>query len=489
MKFLHDIIYGIKFIKIINNINLKISSLKFDSRCIMSKNDMFFAIKGYNFDGHNFINKVIIEQNVQVIVCEYLPNVIYEKVTYFQVESVSYALGIISKNFYNNPSLSFKLIAITGTNGKTTCVTLLYKLFCKLGFICGLISTIENYISNENIVSNQTTPDIIFLNEFFVKAKNKKCQYVFMEASSHGIMQNRLIGLSIDILGFTNITHDHLDYHKTFDEYLKVKKKIFDSLPKDSIAIINLDDKNFELIIENCLAKKKFYSLNKLTDYSGKILKYNINSSFLEFNGLKFYTSLIGNFNVYNTLLVFAISSELISDSIKIIDNLSTIHNVKGRFEKIFSCTNITIIIDYAHTPDALENVLKTINQVRSGKELLFTVFGCGGNRDKKKRAKMGKIAIDLSNQVIVTSDNPRNENINQIIYDIISEIDTQKSSKYTIISDRRKAIKEAILLAKSGDIILIAGKGHENYQEVNEIKYYFDDLEISKKILKQLKK
>lgn len=488
MKLLHDIIYGVKIIKIINDINLKISSLQFDSREI-SQNDMFFAIAGYYLDGHNFINQVILEKGVKVIVCKYLPNIIYQQVTYLQVQDVSYSLGIISRNFYNNPSLNFKLIAITGTNGKTTCVTLLYKLFCKLGFICGLISTVENRIADEIIEANHTTPDIISLNKLFVKAKHKGCQYIFMEASSHGIKQNRLIGISIDILGFTNISHDHLDYHKTFNKYLKVKKKLFDSLSQNSIAIVNVDDKNFDLIIKNCVAKKKFYSFNKFTDYKGIILKYGIDYSFLEFNGLKFYSSLIGNFNGYNMLLVFAIASELTDNALKIIKNLSAIHNVIGRFEKIISVTNITIIIDYAHTPDALENVLKTINSVRTGKEKLFTIFGCGGNRDKTKRPKMGKIAIDLSNKVIITSDNPRNENINQIVYDIISKIDIQNVSKYIVIFDRKTAIEETILLATSGDIILIAGKGHEKYQEINGIKYYFDDLAISKKILKKLNK
>lgn len=489
MKLLHDIIFDVKIIKIVNkDVNLKIDSLQVDSRLI-KENDIFFAIKGCHFDGHIFINDVIINKGVKIIVCKNLPKIIYHNVTYIQVEDVSYSLGIMSRNFYNNPTIHFKLIAITGTNGKTTCVTLLYQLFCKLGFTCGLISTIEHRIDDEIICSNQTTPDILFLNKLFVKAYNKNCQYVFMEASSHGIEQNRLTGISIDILGFTNITHDHLDYHNTFNIYLKVKKKLFDILSKNATVVVNLDDKNFNVLISNCLAKKKFYSFHQSVDYYGIILKYDFNYSLVKFNDLTFYTSLIGKFNAYNILLVFSISCELHLNPFDIVTCLSQIDNVKGRFEKIVSLKNITIIVDYAHTPDALKNVLETINLIRIGNEKLFTIFGCGGNRDTTKRSKMGIIASELSNKVIITSDNPRYENVNQIINEIISEVSVENIIKCTVIVNRKKAIEYAINLAQSGDIVLIAGKGHEKYQEINGMKYYFDDVAISKTILKQLKK
>lgn len=487
MKTLYKLLKDVKIIKRINDYNYTVHRLEIDSRKI-TNNDVFFAIRGSTTDGHHFIESAI-EKGAKVIICKNLPQVLHQKITYLQVEEVSYTLGIIVRNFYDNPSTHFKVIVITGTNGKTSCVTLLYELFCELGFICGLISTSENRIADEITPSNSTTPDILSLNELFVKAQNKNCEYIFMEASSHGIYQNRLAGISIDIAGFTNLTHDHLDYHKTFHEYLKAKKLLFDRLDETSIAISNSDNKNGRIILQNCKATKKFYALKKLADYKGKILESRIDGLMLQFNKLTFWTQLAGDFNAYNMLLVFAIACEFGIDPFKVVTQLSKIKKVKGRFETFISKTKITTIIDYAHTPDALKNILKSINQVRSKNETLFTVLGCGGNRDKKKRPKMGNIATQFSDKTIITSDNPRNEDPKQIIEEITLGINIKNFEKYIVIPDRKEAIKKAVLMAKSGDIILISGKGHEDYQEIGSHKYPFNDFQISEKLFIKLKK
>lgn len=481
IKKLNSLLKEVKILKRINNINHIVNELQIDSRKVNS-NDIFFAIQGININGHEFIEEAILKGAI-VIICENLPKTINYKITYIQVKNTSYTLGIIARNFYNNPSASFKLVAITGTNGKTSCTNLLYQLFCKLGFRCGLISTIENRIIDENISFNYcyTTPDILSLNRFFKKAKNKGCTYVFMEASSHGIDQNRLVGISICIAGFTNISHDHLDYHKTFSKYLKSKKILFDNLSKNSIAISNLDSSNGMIMIQNCRATKKLYSLKSSVHYKGKIIESRIDGLLLQFNGLEFWTPLIGSFNAYNLLLVFSIACELGINPVEVVTHLSDIKKVKGRFETFISDANIISIIDYAHTPDALKNILESINQVKTYNQRLFTIFGCGGNRDKKKRPKMGQIATEFSDFVIITSDNPRNEDPIKIIEDIKLGISIKNFNKYTIICNRKKAIKTAVLMAKINDIILIAGKGHENYQEINNIKYPFNDYEIIK--------
>lgn len=488
MKTLYKLLKTIKIIKQINNLDCLVNFLQIDSRKI-SNNDVFFAIKGTYYDGHQFIEEAI-KNGAKAIIFEKLPPTIHKKVSYIQVKNVSYSLGIIAKNFYNNPSSNFRVVVITGTNGKTSCATLLYKIFCNLGFICGLISTIKNQIANLIIPATHTTPDILSLNKLLVKAKNKNCHYLFMEASSHGIQQNRLVGISIDIVGFTNLTYDHLDYHKTFKKYLKAKKLLFDRLTKNSIAISNLDDENGKIIVEKCKANKKFYGIKNNADYKGKILESRIDGLMLKFNNLKFWTPLTGTFNAYNSLLVYATACELGINPLKVIKQMSNIKNIKGRFETFISNTKIIVVIDYAHTPDALEKILENINQIRMRKkETLFTIFGCGGRRDKQKRPKMGKIATQLSDKTIITSDNPRDEDPNQIIKEIQLGIDAQNLEKYIIIPNREEAIKTTILIAKTGDIILIAGKGHENYQEISGTKYPFNDFEVTKNLFIKLKK
>lgn len=487
MKNLYKILNGVKIINLINDENKNIKSLQVHSDRV-SDNDLYFAIKGSKFDGYQFIEKAI-KKGAKVIVCNKLPDITYKKVTYIKVTNVSYSLGIIAKNFYNNPSINFKVIVITGTNGKTTCATLLYQLFTKLGYNCSLISTIENYINNKKYIAKYTTPDILYLNKFFVKVKKEKCTHLFMEASSHAIHQNRLVGITIDIAIFTNITHEHLDYHKNFKEYLKAKKKLFDNLDKQAIAISNIDDKNGKVILQNCLAKKKFYSLKMLTNYKGKIIDSTINGLKLKFHGIEFSTPFIGTFNAYNLLLIFSTACELNIKPIKIIQKLSEIEKVKGRFEMVLSKERILLIIDYAHTPDAMSNILKSINEIRTHNETLFTIFGCGGDRDKEKRPKMGNISAKLSDKVIITSDNPRNEDPNNIINDIKSGIRNNDILKCIVVPKRKQAIKKAIFLAQKNDIILITGKGHEKYQEIKKNKYIFNDLEVVKKLLSHLKK
>jgi UDP-N-acetylmuramoyl-L-alanyl-D-glutamate--2,6-diaminopimelate ligase len=487
MKYLKDIIRHISIIKIINDENKPINELQLDSRKIV-ENDVFFAIKGVEIDGHLFIEKAI-EKGAKTIVCEEIPQETKIEITYLQVQNVSESLGLFAKNYYDNPTSKFKLIGITGTNGKTSCSTLLFDLFTNLGYVCALISTVENRVGNQIIPSTHTTPDSITLNKLFVQAVQTGCDYVFMEVSSHGIHQNRLAGLSFDVAGFTNITHDHLDYHKTFAEYRDCKKRFFDELSKDAVAITNIDDKNGSYMLQNSSATQKSYALKTLADYKGKILESRIDGLFLNFNETEFWTSLTGNFNAYNALLVFAIACELGVNSMEVITELSKIKTVKGRFQTFISDTKITAVVDYAHTPDALENVLETINQIRTRNETLITVFGCGGNRDKEKRPEMGKIATRLSDKVIITSDNPRTEKPEDIIDEIKQGVEGHNFNKFLVIPNREEAIKTAISIADSKDIVVIAGKGHENYQEINGIKTPFDDYEITKSLFKLMKK
>ncbi|MCB9202296.1 MAG: UDP-N-acetylmuramoyl-L-alanyl-D-glutamate--2,6-diaminopimelate ligase [Flavobacteriales bacterium] len=489
MKTINNIIKDLPVLQKINFIEeAEINSLEFDSRKI-NQNDVFFAIKGTEVDGHKFIPKAI-ELGAKVIVCEEIPQEINSEISYIKVESTTHALGIIARNYFDNPTSKFKLIGITGTNGKTSCTTLLYNLFKSLNYKVALISTVENRIDEEIIPTTHTTPDSITLNKLFNKAVEKKCEYVFMEVSSHGIHQNRLSGLSFDIAGFTNISHDHLDYHKTFQEYLYTKKRFFDELPKNAVAITNVDDKNGKIMLQNSKATKKEYSLTTIADYKGKVIDARMDGMMLNFNGTEFWIPMVGKFNAYNALLVYAIASELKLDSQQIILELSKIKTPKGRFETYISDTGIITVIDFAHTPDALKNVIETINKTRQKQNKnLITVFGCGGNRDKQKRPLMGKIATNLSDKVILTSDNPRDENPDEIIQEIIQGIQQENFGKYVVISNRKEAIKSAILSATKNDIILIAGKGHENYQEINGVKTHFDDLETTKELFELLKK
>ena len=485
MKKLSDLLYKVSIEKLIGNVGSSIKNISFDSRKIES-GYIFFAIKGYDLDGHKYIPQAI-TQGAAVVVCEELPEELSDYVTYVQVKNSSIALGIVASNFYDNPSEKVTLAGITGTNGKTTTTTLLYNLFTQLGFRCALLSTIENRISDKVLNSNHTTPDPITINQLLAQAVDEGCQYAFMEVSSHGIHQNRLAGLTFKIGAFTNITHDHLDYHQTFSNYIAAKKKFFDELPKTAIAITNMDDKNGLIMLQNTNAKKVTYSLKSNSEYKGKIIENRLDGMLLQFNNQEFWTVLAGKFNAYNELLAYTIASELGFDSLDIVTALSKLQRVKGRFETYVSDDKKYIIVDYAHTPDALQNILEAINQSRTRNEKLITVFGCGGHRDKEKRPKMGNIATRLSDLAIITSDNPRDENPDEIIQEIETGIEPQNTNKYLSITDRKQAIRTAIKMATPKDIILIAGKGHENYQEINGKHFPFDDMKIAKELLKNI--
>lgn len=483
MKKLSDLLYKVSIEKLIGNVGSSIKNISFDSRKIES-GYIFFAIKGYDLDGHKYIPQAI-TQGATVVVCEELPEELSDYVTYVQVKNSSIALGIVASNFYDNPSEKLTLAGITGTNGKTTTTTLLYNLFTQLGFRCALLSTIENRISDKVLNSNHTTPDPITINQLLAQAVDEGCQYAFMEVSSHGIHQNRLAGLTFKIGAFTNITHDHLDYHQTFSNYIAAKKKFFDELPKTAIAITNMDDKNGLIMLQNTNAKKVTYSLKSNSEYKGKIIENRLDGMLLQFNNQEFWTVLAGKFNAYNELLAYTIASELGFDSLDIVTALSKLQRVKGRFETYVSDDKKYIIVDYAHTPDALQNILEAINLSRTRNEKLITVFGCGGHRDKEKRPKMGNIATRLSDLAIITSDNPRDENPDEIIQEIETGIEPQNTNKYLSITDRKQAIRTAIKMAAPKDIILIAGKGHENYQEINGKHFPFDDMKTAKELLK----
>ncbi|WP_407403904.1 UDP-N-acetylmuramoyl-L-alanyl-D-glutamate--2,6-diaminopimelate ligase [Chryseobacterium sp.] len=454
-----------------------VSALVFDSRKITA-NSLYIAIKGTIADGHTFITSAI-EKGATAIVCEDLPLDLVENITYIKVKNASKTLGHLASNFYGNPSHQLKLIGVTGTNGKTSVSTLLFDVFKNLGYDSVLLSTVEIRIADEVIPATHTTPDVITINQILAKAVEKGCEYAFMEVSSHGISQNRIEGLEFAVAGFTNLTHDHLDYHKTFDEYLKAKKRFFDKLSSDAVAITNIDDKNGNVMLQNTKAKKKSYALKTLSDYHGKSLEVDFNGMLLNFNGKEFWTTLTGKFNVYNLLLVYGIAIELGFQQDEVLQAISQLKRVSGRFETFKSDGGIFFIVDYAHTPDALENVLDSINDIRTKNERLITVFGCGGDRDHSKRPEMGNIASKKSTLAIITSDNPRTEEPTQIIKEIEAGVEPQFFSKYTAIPDRREAIKMAIKFAEPKDIILVAGKGHENYQDINGVKHHFDDKEV----------
>ena len=473
---LSDILNGVDVLDILGNKEIEISEIVFDSRKAV-KNSLYIAIKGTLVDGYQYIPSAI-EKGAKAIVCEVLPEQKEEGITYIKVENSSKVLGLLASNFYGNPSEKLTLVGITGTNGKTSVSTLLFDIFKKMGYSSVLISTVEYRIGDEVFPSTHTTPDIITLNKILYKAVEQGCQYAFMEVSSHGIHQGRIDGLNFRIAGFTNITHDHLDYHKTFLEYLNTKKRFFDELPQTAVAITNIDDKNGLVMLQNTKAKKKTYAVKTLADYHGKLLELDFNGMLLDFNGKEFWTTLTGKFNVYNLLLVFAIARELGFEENEILTTISQLKRVNGRFEVLKSQGGIIFVVDYAHTPDALENILDSINEIRTKNERLITVFGCGGDRDREKRPEMGKVATRKSTLAIITSDNPRTEDPAQIIKEIEAGVESQNFSKYITIPDRKEAIKMAIKFAESKDIVLVAGKGHETYQEINGVRHHFDDKE-----------
>ncbi|SEN00066.1 UDP-N-acetylmuramoylalanyl-D-glutamate--2,6-diaminopimelate ligase [Chryseobacterium taichungense] len=465
----------------------EVSQLVFDSRKV-TENSLYIAVRGTVADGHSFIASSE-QKGAKTIVCEEFPDNLNEDITYVKVKDSSKALGQLASNFYGNPSEKLKLIGVTGTNGKTSVSTLLFDVFKNLGYDSALLSTVEIRIADQAIPATHTTPDVITINKILAQAVEEGCEFAFMEVSSHGIAQNRIEGLHFKIAGFTNLTHDHLDYHKTFDEYLKTKKRFFDGLDAESVAITNIDDKNGNVMLQNTKATKKSYALKTMADYHGRLLEVDFNGMLLNFNGKEFWTTLTGKFNVYNLLLVFGIASELGFEQDEILQAISQLKRVSGRFETFKSDGGIFFIVDYAHTPDALENILDSINDIRTKNERLITVFGCGGDRDHAKRPEMGNIATKKSTLAIITSDNPRTEDPVAIIKEIEAGVEPQNFSKYTSIPDRREAIKMAIKFAEPKDIVLVAGKGHETYQEINGVKHHFDDKETINELWKLMSK
>lgn len=456
--------------------DVAIKNICFDSRKV-SQGDVFVATRGTAVDGHDFIAKAV-EQGAVAVVCETLPENRAEGVVYVQTTDSAEALGVMASNFYGRPSQQLTLIGVTGTNGKTTIATLLYQLFRSLGYKVGLLSTVCNYVDDEAVESTHTTPDALELNALLARMVAAGCEYAFMECSSHAIDQRRIAGLRFRGGIFTNLTRDHMDYHKTVDNYLKAKKRFFDDLPRDAFALTNLDDKNGEVMLQNCAAQKKTYSIRTLADFKTRVLESSFEGMLLEMNGREISLPFVGRFNASNLTAVFGAAVLLGFDEDEILCRLSALHAVSGRFETIVSPSGVTAIVDYAHTPDALANVLATINDVRLGKGTLITVVGCGGNRDKGKRPMMAREAVNASNRVILTSDNPRDEEPQTILDDMLAGLDDEQKRCVLVIADRREAIKTAAALAQRGDVILVAGKGHENYQIVKGVKHHFDDHE-----------
>ncbi len=487
MKLLKDILYKAGIIEVIGSTNIAITALSFDSRKI-EKDSLFIAIKGTLSDGHKYIEDTITKGAIAIL-CEELPEAINDKVTYIKVKDTSAALGIIAGNFYDNPSEKIKLVGITGTNGKTTTVTLLFSLFKKLGYKVGLLSTVKNQINNEIIPATHTTPDAIQLNALLRQMIEKGCTHCFMEVSSHAVVQNRIAGVHFSGAVFTNITHDHLDYHKTFDEYIKAKKKFFDGLSSDAFALTNKDDVNGQIMLQNTKALKRSYSLRSMADFKCKVVENQFSGLLLNIDNQEVWSKLIGSFNAYNLLAVYATAILLKEDKTNVLTTLSTLSSVEGRFQYIRNNNGVVGIVDYAHTPDALQNVLKTIADIRTGNEQVIIVVGCGGDRDAAKRPIMAKIAGDLSTKVILTSDNPRSEEPEAILKEMQAGVDAVNFKKTISITDRSEAIKMACSIANDGDIILIAGKGHEKYQEIKGVKHPFDDMEVLQENLKLFEK
>jgi UDP-N-acetylmuramoyl-L-alanyl-D-glutamate--2,6-diaminopimelate ligase len=464
--------------------DLMIEDFDFDSRKI-SSNSMFIAINGTQTDGHNYIDDVI-KKGASSIVCEEFPEIIQDNITYIKVKNSAKSCGQIASNFYKNPSSKLNLIGITGTNGKTSTVTMLFNLFKELGYKVGLLSTVENRINSRIIEATHTTPDQKALNKMLAEMLEESCDYVFMEVSSHAIEQYRIEGLEFKLAIFSNITHDHLDYHKTFQNYITAKKKFFDNLSGSAYALVNNDDKHSAVMLQNCKANKRTFGLKSNADFKAIILESHFDGINLKINSENIWVPLAGKFNAYNILAVYAVAMILNQDKTEVLTKISNIKTAEGRFEYIKSDDGKFAIVDYAHTPDALENVLNTINEIRSKQNDLITVIGTGGNRDKSKRPIMTKIAVNASTKVILTSDNPRNENPEDILDDMLSETSNEDYQKILRITNRKEAIRTACALAKAGDIILVAGKGHEKYQEINGVKHHFDDKEIIKQNFKK---
>ena len=487
MSTLKDILYKVAIEAVKGPTDIAIDKMDFDSRKIEA-NDVFVAIRGSISDGHDFIEKAI-QKGATAVICDAFPDTINNEVTYVQVKDTNSALAFMAANYFSEPSKNLKLVGITGTNGKTTIASLLFQLFQKAGFKVGLLSTVKIVVDKVEHKATHTTPDSITINHYLKEMVDNGVEYCFMEVSSHGIHQKRTEALHFVGGIFTNLSHDHLDYHPTFAEYRDVKKTFFDNLPKSAFALTNSDDKNGQVMLQNTAARKRTYALKSYADYKAQILENQLSGLLLKINGNEVWVKLIGTFNAYNLLAIYGTAVELGMESLEVLRLLSDLESVSGRFQFIVSATNITAIVDYAHTPDALDNVLRTINDIRTTNEQLITVVGCGGNRDKTKRPIMADIATALSDKAILTSDNPRDEDPEVIISEMEKGVAPQNYKKLLAITDRKQAIKTACQLAQPNDIILIAGKGHETYQEVKGIRQHFDDMETVKEILEQLNK
>ncbi len=482
---LNDILYKVNIEVVKGSPAVAITDLHFDSRKV-ALNDVFVAIRGVQVDGHNYIKKAI-DQGAIAIVCEALPENTINGVTYVLVKDSQKALATMAANFYDNPSGKLKLVGVTGTNGKTTVTSLLYQLFKSAGYKTGLISTVKVCIDEEIIPATHTTPNPLALQEHLAKMIDAGVDYCFMEVSSHGIHQKRIEGLQFEGGVFTNLTHDHLDYHKTFAEYRDVKKSFFDGLSRSAFALTNADDKNGAIMLQNSRAKKRNYGVKSFADYRANILENSFQGMLLRLNDQEVWTKLLGQFNASNLIAVYAVAIELGLEEEEVLRLISTLESVDGRFEYLVSDSNINVIIDFAHTPDALKNVLETINGIRTHNETLLTVVGCGGDRDREKRPKMGNIVSQLSDQVVFTNDNPRSEEPSAIIEEMESGVSAENYKKTLVVTDRKQAIKTAITMAKPHDIILVAGKGHEDYQEIKGEKFPFNDMEVVQELLKKL--
>jgi UDP-N-acetylmuramoyl-L-alanyl-D-glutamate--2,6-diaminopimelate ligase len=487
VKILKDILYKVAIEVVKGSTDVAVNAIDFDSRKI-GLDDVFVAIRGTVSDGHDFIEKAI-SQGAIAIICEEFPEKIVNGVTYIKVKNTNEALAFLANNFYDNPSSKIKLVGITGTNGKTTVASLLYQLFKKAGYKVGLLSTVKILVDEYEYKATHTTPDSLTINRYLDEMVNEGCEFCFMEVSSHGIHQKRTEGLQFEGGVFTNLSHDHLDYHNTFAEYRDVKKSFFDNLSKTAFALTNIDDKNGAVMLQNTKARKLTYALKSYADYKAQILESQLTGLLLKVNENEVWVKLIGNFNAYNMLAIYGVAIELGIDKIEALRLLSELESVAGRFQFIISKSKITAIVDYAHTPDALENVLQTISEIRTKNEQLITVVGCGGDRDKTKRPIMAEVASRMSDKAILTSDNPRTEIPEAIIEDMEKGVEPQNFKKTVSIVDRKQAIKTACVMANENDIILIAGKGHETYQEINGVKHDFDDLKIVTELLTQLNK
>jgi len=482
MAALRDILYKVSLVSASGDMEREIKSIAFDSRKV-EKGSLFVAVKGTQADGHDYIGSAV-KAGAEAIVCEKLPDNITDEITYVAVKNSAAALGMIASNFYGNPGSKLKLVGITGTNGKTTVATLLFHLFRKMGYPAGLLSTVHNQIDEKIIPASHTTPDAIQLNELLSQMVEGGCEYCFMEVSSHALEQYRVEGVEFKGAVFTNISHEHLDYHKTFEAYIKAKKKLFDGLNSSAFALSNVDDKRGRVMLQNTKAEKNTYALKSVANFKSKLISNTIQGLEMEIDGKNAWFRLIGDFNAYNITAVFATAVLLGEDADEVLQQLSLLEGAPGRFEQVISDAKVTAIVDYAHTPDALRNVLETIADLRTGNEQVITVVGCGGNRDTTKRPLMAAIACSLSDKVVFTSDNPRHEDPLNIIKDMQEGVSPADYKKTVILSDREEAIKTACLIANEGDIILVAGKGHETYQEINGVKHPFDDKEVLGRML-----